>query len=114
MLPFSAILSGRVLQQWGGVEVDVRYGEVDDAGWYITPDENMPEEFPLAVTLYLPNGWQPVMPSVLSGLRIPRPISCRSSLLKSMGSTSPGYQKDGVTACRYRRGFLSRTTGLNC
>jgi hypothetical protein len=57
VLPFSAILSGRVLQQWGGVEVDVRYGEVDDAGWYITPDENMPEEFPLAVTLYLANGW---------------------------------------------------------
>lgn len=56
-LKFSSVLSGTIFQNWGGIEVDVRYGETDDNGWQISPDERTPEEFPLSITLYLPNGW---------------------------------------------------------
>ena len=56
-LYFSQTLTDMRYTQWGGVEVDVRFGEADDHSWQFTPDAETPERFPLEITLYAPNGW---------------------------------------------------------
>lgn len=56
-LEFRRIVTDARYFQWGGVEVDVRFGEADDLAWRFTPGEGTPERFPLSITLYAPNGW---------------------------------------------------------
>ena len=56
-LKFSQIITDARYCQWGGVEVDSRFGVTDDFSWRFTPDAKTPESFPLEITLYAPNHW---------------------------------------------------------